>query len=64
MKWRGEWEFRNVMHHLHGSGGKKIVEAADEQSAKVKIKEAASVDLFGTIMMHTYVVVQNIREDQ
>lgn len=59
-KWKGNWEFRNVMRTEHGTTGKDTVDAEDEPSAREKIQLKASQALFGTTMMHTYVHVSGL----
>ena len=58
--WHGRWEFRNVMHHLHGTSGTNTVRAKDEKSARERLKLKASCALFGTTMMQTYITIHNI----
>lgn len=61
-RWKGDWEFRNVMHHLHRRSGSETVDAESEDSARVKIRHKASRELLGTTMMHRYITVYNLRK--
>ena len=62
--WRGRWEFRNVMHGLHGSNGTTTVQAENEDEARSKIKDGASKELFGTTMMHNYIIVSDLKPER
>lgn len=61
-RWQGRWEFRNVMHYLHGSTGKETVEAESEEGARQVIKHKAARQLFGSTMMQTYITVSDLRK--
>ena len=63
-QWKGDWEFRNVMHHHHGRRGNKGVSADTEDNARKQIRDIVSRELFGTTAMQTYVVVSNLKEQR
>jgi len=62
-RWRGSWEFNNVMSSKDGSRGTETVKTSTEARAKEAIKDKASMRLFGTTMMQGYIEVRNLTKE-